>query len=193
MVPLLALGLGFGPSVAMLLAALTMQGVQPGPLLMQQRPEVFWGVVASMYVGNVMLLILNLPLVGMWVSLLRLPQSALLAFITMFMLIGAYSVNNSMLDLVILVVMGMLGFVFKKLRFELAPLVLALVLGPYLERSLAQSLIISHGDPTVFATRPISGVMTALLVLMVAWPLIAKLRSRPFRIRGPGEETFGTA
>jgi putative tricarboxylic transport membrane protein len=177
MVPLLALGLGFGPSVALLLAALTMQGVQPGPLLMQQRPEVFWGVVASMYVGNVMLLILNLPLVGMWVSLLKLPQSILLAFITMFMLIGAYSVNNSMFDLVVLIVMGILGYVFKKLRFELAPLVLALVLGPFLERSLSQSLIISHGDPTVFATRPISGVMTLLLILMILWPLIARMRS----------------
>ena len=129
MVPLLALGLGFGPSVAMLLASLTMQGVQPGPLLMSQRPEVFWGVVASMYVGNVVLLVLNLPLVGMWTSLLRMPQSILLAFITLFMLIGAYSINNSALDLAVLVIMGVVGYVFRKIRLELAPLVLALVLG----------------------------------------------------------------
>jgi putative tricarboxylic transport membrane protein len=125
---------------------------------------------------------LNLPLVGMWVSFLRLPQSILLACITIFMLIGAYSVNNSMLDLAVLVIMGIVGYLFRKIGFELAPLVLALVLGAYVERSFAQSLIISHGDPSVFATRPISGVLTAVLALILLGPLVGRLRTSAGRL-----------
>jgi putative tricarboxylic transport membrane protein len=111
----------------------------------------------------------------MWASILRLPHSILLALITLFMLIGAYSVNNSTLDLVVLVIMGVVGFVFRKVGFDLAPLVLALVLGPFLERSFAQSLIISHGDPMIFANRPISGLLTAGLILLAALPWLRRL------------------
>lgn len=172
MVPLLALGIPFGPAVALLMAALMMQGVQPGPLLMEEHPKVFWGVVASMYVGNVALLILNLPLVSIWVSLLRIPQPVLLASILLFMLIGTYSVNNSMFDLMVLILAGVLGYVFRKLRFDVAPMVLALVLGPILEKSFRQSLYMSQGDPLIFLQRPISGTLLAVLVAVLVAPAL---------------------
>jgi putative tricarboxylic transport membrane protein len=185
MVPLLALGIPFGPATALLLASLMIQGVQPGPLLISERPEVFWGVVTSMYVGNVALLVLNLPLVGMWVSILRLPQPILVASILIFTLVGAYSVNNSMLDLGVLVIMGIAGYVLRKLGFDLAALVLALVLGPMIEKTFRQSLIMSQGDPLVFLTRPISGTLMAAVVAVVLWPALRHLvaRSRPARSR----------
>ena len=180
MVPLLSLGLPFAPAMALFLAALTMQGVQPGPLLIQERPEIFWGVIASMYVGNAALLVLNLPLVGMWVSLLRIPQPLLLAGILLFMFVGTYSVNNSMLDLVALVVIGILGYVLRKLDFQLAPMILAVILGPVLEKALRQSLLLSRGDPFVFFQRPISGLfMVSLLVVLLApagWRLLLQRR-----------------
>lgn len=172
MVPLLALGVPFGPATALLLAALLIQGVQPGPLLIRDRPEVFWGVVTSMYVGNVALLILNLPLVGMWVSVLRLPQPVLLALIMLVMLVGAYSVNNSLLDLLVLVVAGVAGWALRKLGFDLAALVLALVLGPLLEKTFRQSLILSGGDPFIFVQRPISAVLLAAAAAVVLFPLL---------------------
>lgn len=180
MVPLLALGIPFGPATALLLASLMIQGVQPGPLLIAERPEVFWGVVTSMYVGNVALLVLNLPLVGMWVSLLKLPQPILVAAILIFMLVGAYSVNNSMLDLGVLVVMGVVGYVLRKLAFDPSPLILALVLGPMLEKTFRQSLIMSGGDPWVFVSRPISGTLVfAVVGVMVApalWRVVSTRR-----------------
>ncbi len=167
MVPLMALGVPFAPAVAMLLSALMIHGVQPGPLLMQERPEVFWGLVASMYVGNAALLILNLPLVGMWVSLLRIPQPILLALILIFMLAGTFSVNNSVLDLFVLVGMGIVGYILRKLDFDVAPMILALVLGPMLERTFRQSLYLSRGDPLVFFQRPISSGLLLATVLGV--------------------------
>jgi len=167
MVPLMALGVPFAPAVAMLLSALMIHGVQPGPLLMQERPEVFWGLVASMYVGNAALLILNLPLVGMWVSLLRIPQPILLALILVFMLVGTFSVNNSVLDLFVLVGMGIVGYILRKLDFDVAPMILALVLGPMLERTFRQSLYMSRGDPLVFFQRPISSGLLLATVLGV--------------------------
>jgi len=178
MVPLLALGVPFGPATALLLAALMIQGVQPGPLLMTERPEVFWGVVTSMYVGNLALLILNLPLVGMWVSLLRLPQPVLVASILLFMLIGAYSVNNSALDLLVLVVMGIVGYVLRKLGFDLSGMILALVLGPMLEKTFRQSLIMGLGDPLIFVKRPISGVLVAAVLVIVVLPPLLRLGRR---------------
>jgi putative tricarboxylic transport membrane protein len=170
MVPLLALGIPFGPAIALLLAALMMQGVQPGPLMMQERPEVFWGFVASMYIGNLALLILNLPLVGMWVSLLRIPQPILLVSIQIFMLVGTYSVNNSVLDLIVLVVMGVVGYALKKLKFDAAPLIVAAVLGPILEKSLRTSLFMSRGDFMIFLQRPISAFLLLLTLLMLVGP-----------------------
>jgi putative tricarboxylic transport membrane protein len=178
MVPLLALGIPFSPITALLLAALLLQGVQPGPLLMQQRPDVFWGVVASMYVGNVALLILNFPLVGMWVSVLRIPQPVLLALILMFTLVGAYSINNSPLDLIVLVVMGIVGYLGKKLAFDLSPMVLGLVLGGMLEKTFNQSLYMSRGNALIFFQRPISATLLAILVVILIGPALWRLKER---------------
>jgi putative tricarboxylic transport membrane protein len=174
-VPLLALGLPFAASPALLLAALMIHGVQPGPLLMDQHPEVFWGVVVSMYIGNLALLILNLPLVGLWVSLLRIPQPILLGSIVLFMLIGTYSLNNSVLDLVVLLVMGMVGYVLRKLGFDLAPIILAMVLGPLLEKTFRQSLYMSAGNPTVFVNSQISAVIWLAVLMVLGVPTLLRL------------------
>ena len=176
MVPLLALGIPFSPITAVLLAALLLQGVQPGPLLMQQRPDVFWGVVASMYVGNVALLILNFPLVGMWVSVLRIPQPILVALILTFTLVGAYSISNSQLDLIVLVVMGVVGYLGKKLAFDLSPLVLGLVLGGLLEKTFNQSLYMARGNALVFFQRPISATLLAILAVILVGPALWRLK-----------------
>ncbi len=182
MAPLLALGIPFTPATALLLAALMVQGVQPGPLLIQDRPEIFWGVVASMYVGNGALLILNLPLIGMWVSVLRVPQPIMLASILVFMLIGTYCVNNSTLDVVVLIVMGAVGYWLRKLKFDVAPMILAVVLGPLMEKSFRRSLFMSGGDLSIFVRRPISGALLAGLVAVLLapslWRLVARRRQR---------------
>lgn len=182
MVPLLSLGIPFTPAAAMLLAGLLVQGVTVGPLLITERPEVFWGVIASMYIGNVALLILNFPLVGMWVSILRIPQAVLLTLILLLTLVGAYSINNSMLDLVVLLVMGIVGYIFRKIRLDVAPLVVALVLGPMLETTFRESLFMSRGDLSVFFTRPISGALMAVFLLLLVGPPIWRTvfkRSKP--------------
>jgi putative tricarboxylic transport membrane protein len=179
MVPLLALGIPFSAASGILLAALIVQGVQPGPLLYIQHPDVFWGVIASMYVGNAALLVLNLPLIGVWVSVLRLPQSVLLAVITVMMFVGAYAVRNSLFDLGVLIVAGVVGYLLRKMQFDLAPLVLALVLGPFLERTLRQSLFLSRGDLTEFVARPITVVLfVSLLVVVLLPPVFARIRGR---------------
>lgn len=178
MVPMLSLGVPFTPGTAMLLAALMMQGVQPGPLLISERPEVFWGVIGSLYIGNVALLILNLPLVGLWVSMLRIPQSVLVALIILLTLLGAYTINNSMLDLMVLVMMGIVGYVFRKINFDVSPMVLALVLGPMLETTFRQSLYSSRGDPLVFLQRPISAFFLVALLAVLLLPVLQRLFTR---------------
>lgn len=175
MVPLLALGIPFAPATAMLLGALTVHGVQPGPLFMSQHPGIFWGVVASMYIGNVILLILNLPLVGVFASILRLPQNLLIGLILLLCLVGTYSVNNSFLDLYVLVGMGILGYIFRKLRFDLAPVILALVLGPMIEKSLCQSLYMARGDFWAILSRPITATFFLIALAWIAFPFFAKL------------------
>lgn len=179
MVPLLALGIPFSAASGILLAALIVQDVQPGPLLYEQHPDVFWGVIASMYVGNLALLVLNLPLIGLWVSVLRLPQSVLLALITVFMFVGAYSVRNSLFDLAVLIGAGVVGYVLRKMGFDMAPLVLALVLGPFLERSLRQSLFLGRGDLGIFVSSPITvTLLTALIAVVVLPPVLSRIRGR---------------
>jgi putative tricarboxylic transport membrane protein len=179
MVPLLALGIPFSPAVAMLLGALMIHGVQPGPLLMQQKPDIFWGVVASMYIGNVMLLILNLPMVGLFANLLRTPRHILIVLITLFCLVGTYSVNNSGLDLVILVIMGALGYALRKLKFDLAPIILGVVLGPIIETRFRQSMIFVQGDVLALIRRPITGTLLAAGVLALVIPPILRAARRP--------------
>jgi putative tricarboxylic transport membrane protein len=182
LVPLLGLGLPFSPVTALLLAALMIHGVQPGPLLIQEHPEVFWGVVASMYIGNAALLVLNFPLVGLWVSLLRIPQQLLCALILIFMLVGTYSMNNSILDLLVLVIMGIIGYVLRKLDFDVSPMIVALVLGPMIERTFRQSLFMTGGDFSVFTSRPITVtillILLAILIIPALWHL-ARARLAP--------------
>ncbi len=172
MVPLLALGIPFSPATAMLLGALMIQGVQPGPLLMSQRPEIFWGVVASMYLGNVMLLVLNLPLVGIFANILRLPQHFLMGLILLLCLVGTYSVNNSIVDIYILIGMGGIGYILRKLKFDMAPLILALVIGPILEKNLRTSLFMSRGDAWAILGRPIAGTLILIALAGILLPLL---------------------
>jgi putative tricarboxylic transport membrane protein len=171
-VPLLSLGIPFAPPTALLLSAMLIHGVTPGPLLLRDRPDIFWGVIASMYVGNFMLLLLNLPLVGLFIRILRAPMKLLMPVILLLCLIGAFAINNTVADIWIMVICGLGGYAFRKLDFPVAPLVLALVLGPMMEDSLRQSLMMSIGDFSIFWTRPISRVMLLIAVGVVAAPPI---------------------
>jgi putative tricarboxylic transport membrane protein len=167
-VPMLALGIPTGPVTAVLIAALLIHGVPPGPTLVNDHPNVFWGFVASMYVGNLMLLALNLPLVGVFVNILRIPYAYLYPLIIMFCIIGVYEVNNSIVDVWIMLIMGVVGYALKKFNFDPAPLVLGLVIAPLFEMSLRQSLIMSGGSWNIFLQRPI-----ALALLAVCGGLLA--------------------
>jgi putative tricarboxylic transport membrane protein len=174
---MLALGVPSGPIPAVMMAAMMVHGVSPGPMLIQQQPELFWGVIASMYVGNFVLLILNLPLVGLFVNLLRIPYPLMYPAILVFSVVGVYAVNGSVVDVWIMTAMGALGYLLRKFEFETAPIVLGLVLAPMLEMSLRQSLALSSGSYTVFVTRPIAAAMLAIgavLLLYSLRPLLAK-------------------
>jgi putative tricarboxylic transport membrane protein len=182
-VPLLTLGIPSNVAMAMLMGALLIHGLQPGPMMMKQHPNLFWGVVTSMYVGNVMLLILNLPLIGMWVQVLKVPYRILFPLIILFCLIGAYSVSYSVTDLLIMLVFGVVGYLMKKFEYEGAPLVLAYVLGPMLEISLRQSLTISNGDFFIFFTRPISAVVICIALFLVLSPFFPRFRRKRIAIQ----------
>jgi putative tricarboxylic transport membrane protein len=176
-VPMLALGLPTGPVTAVLMAALLIHGVPPGPQLVTEHPQVFWGFIASMYVGNLMLLALNLPLVGMFVNVLRIPYAYLYPLIIMFCIIGVYEVNHSIIDVWIMLVMGIVGYLLRKFDFDPAPLVLGLVIAPALEMSLRQSLIMSNGSWSIFYGRPIAGVLLAVsagLLVLAAISFVMK-------------------
>ncbi|OGP72196.1 MAG: transporter [Deltaproteobacteria bacterium RBG_13_60_28] len=171
-IPLLSLGIPSNAVTALLLGALIIHGIQPGPLLIKEHPDIFWGTVASMYLGNILLLILNLPLIGLWVKVLKVPYPVLFPLILLFCLIGAYSLNNSITGVIIMNIFGLIGYFFRKFRYEAAPLVLALVLGPMMENSLRQSLLMSGGSPFIFLNRPISSVILIAAFLLLAFPLI---------------------
>jgi putative tricarboxylic transport membrane protein len=174
LVPMLSLGIPTGAATALLLGALMIHGLRPGPLLITESPEVFWGVVASLYVGNVMLLVLNLPLIPLWVKILKIPYHYLFPLILLFCIIGSYTTNNNQFDIIIMTVFGVIGYVMKKLDYEAAPLVLALVLGPIMENAVRRSLVISDGDVTVFFTRPISAFFLIAGLLILFSPLFLK-------------------
>ena len=178
-VPMLALGLPSGAIPAIMLAAMMIHGIAPGPMLMQQQPELFWGVIASMYVGNVVLLILNLPFVGLFVNILRIPYSYLYPSILAFATVGVYAVNNSVVDVWIMAGAGLLGYVLRKLDFELAPIILGLVLAPMLELSFRQALAMSAGSYGIFVERPITAVMLALAVTMLLLGMRSIFRRTP--------------
>jgi len=174
MVPLLGLGIPFAPITALMMSALMVHGVLPGPLLITSNPEIFWGVIVSMYMGNVMLLILNIPMIGIWVRLLRIPRHILLTSIMLIAIIGTYSVNNSMLDLYILFLLGIIGYVLRKFDFHLAPLVVGVVLGPLIEKHLREGLCMSRGDISVFYSSPFAIVVfVSVLIVMTFGPLRA--------------------
>jgi len=186
MVPLLTLGIPGSGTTAVLLGALLIHGLRPGPLLFQSNPEFVWGVIASMYIGNVMLLVLNLPLVGIWASLLRVPYRILMPLIITLSAVGVFATDNNVFDMWVMFAFGVIGYLMRKLEFPAAPAVLGLVLGPLVERSLRQSLTISHGDLAIFFTRPISAVLTVCALLSLCAPLVRALwrsRRKPATVR----------
>ena len=189
-IPLLTLGLPTNAVVAMLLGALMIHGVEPGPLLMQKHPEIFWGVIFSMYVGNVMLLILNLPLVGLWVRLLRVPYPILFPLILLFTLIGSYSLANSTWDIHVMIAMGVVGYVMRKTGYEAAPLVVALVLGSLFENALRQSLILSGGSFSILFVRPIALVLMVAAIGLLLLAIIggARVRGRALGLVEVGDD-----
>ena len=166
-IPLLSLGIPFTPAMGVLISGFLIQGIRPSPMLITEKPDLFWGLIASMYVGNTMLLVLNLPLVGAFASLLRVSQSILLPLVTLFCFVGAYSLNNSLVDLAIMVGFGVFGYFLRKAAYDPAPLILGMILGPMMEKALRQSLFISRGSPEIFFKRPISAVMIAAAFLLL--------------------------
>ena len=177
-IPLLTLGIPTSATMAILLGALVIYGTQPGPMLIKEHPNLFWGVVASMYLGNVMLLVLNLPLIGLWVKVLKIPYPILFPLILLFCLIGAYSLNNNTAQMLFMIFFGFLGYLFRKFQYEAAPLVLVFVLGPMLEKALRRSLLHSGGDPSIFLSRPISALLLAIALALLVFPLIPKFKKK---------------
>jgi TctA family transporter len=183
-IPLLTLGIPENAVMAMMVGAMTIHNIQPGPQVMTSNPGLFWGLIASMWVGNLMLVVLNLPLIGIWIRLLSVPYRLLYPAILLFCAIGVYTVNNTSFDVMQTAFFGLLGVVFAKLACEPAPLLLGFVLGPMMEENLRRALLLSRGDPTVFATRPISaGLLAAaiLLVLVIALPNMRRRREEAFQ------------
>ncbi len=178
LIPLLSLGIPGNAVTALLMGALVINGVQPGPMLIVERPDVFWGVVASMYIGNVFLLILNLPMVGLWVQLLRVPYAVMFPIIILLALVGTYSANRNIFDLWVMLGTGVFGWFLRKLGYELAPLVLAFVLAPLLEQSLRQSLVMSPDGWAIFAQRPVAAGLLALSAIILLAIVIGRLRPR---------------
>jgi len=174
-IPLMTLGIPPNVIMAMLLGALMIHGVTPGPLMMKQNPGVFWGVIVSMYIGNIMLLILNLPLITIWVQVLKVPYKILFPLILLFCLIGVYTVMNSVFDIYIMLIFGVMGYLMKKFGYEGAPLVLAFVLGPLMENNLRKSLIISQGDFSIFFVRPLAAASLIIAIFLLISPLIPGL------------------
>ena len=170
-IPLLSLGIPTSGIMALFMGALMIHGIQPGPLFISRHPDLFWGFIASMYVGNAMLLVLNLPLIGIWVRVLKTPYVILFPLILLFCLIGVYSLNANTVEIVVMLGFGIFGFFMRRVGFEGAPFILALVLGPIMETSLRQSLLISRGDFSIFLTRPICAVLIVLTVAFLIWPL----------------------
>jgi putative tricarboxylic transport membrane protein len=187
-IPLLTLGIPSNAVMALLLGVLLTHGIQVGPLLLTQHSDIFWGVIVSMYLGNVMLLILNLPLIGLWVKILKVPYPILFPLILLFCVIGCYSLNNSSEEVLIMIIFGIIGYFMKKFDYEGAPLILALVLSPMMENSLRQSLLVSQGDFFIFITRPISAILLLMTLILVVSPLLPWLKSRKWENLG-GQES----
>ena len=182
-IPLLTLGIPPNAVMALMVGAMTIHSIQPGPQVMTSNPQLFWGLIASMWIGNVMLVILNLPMIGIWVKLLKVPYRLLYPAILLFCCIGVYSLQNNVFDVLMTAIFGVLGWVFVKLECEPAPLLLGFILGPLMEENLRRALLLSRGDPTVFFTRPLSlGMLVAagLLLLIIVLPAVRKTREEAF-------------
>jgi putative tricarboxylic transport membrane protein len=182
-IPMLTLGIPSNAVMALMLGAMMIQGIAPGPLVMTDNPDLFWGLITSMWVGNGMLLILNLPLIGIWIKLLTVPYRLLYPSIMLFMAFGVYSLTNSPFNVVLMAFFGVLGYVFAKLECEPAPLILGLILGPLMEENLRRALLVSRGDPLVFFNRPISAgflIVAIILLATVLAPNIQKKREEVF-------------
>ncbi|CAO3408686.1 tripartite tricarboxylate transporter permease [Azospirillum largimobile] len=183
-IPMLTLGIPSNPVMALMIGAMIIQGIQPGPSVMTEQPALFWGIIVSMWVGNLFLLVLNLPLIGLWVRMIAVPYHLLYPAILVFCAIGVFSLNNSVFDIFLMAGFGVLGYVFRKLDCEPAPMLLGFILGPMMEENLRRALLISKGDPMVFATRPISAAMLvvalALLVTVLA-PAVRRKREEAFQ------------
>ncbi|MBR0642234.1 tripartite tricarboxylate transporter permease [Plastoroseomonas hellenica] len=176
-IPLLTLGIPANAVMALMVGALIIQGIQPGPRMVEAQPDLFWGLIASMWIGNLMLLVINLPMIGMWVKLLQVPYKYLYPSILVFCAIGVYSLNNNVFDVYQTVIFGILGYIFSKLRMEPAPLLIGFVLGPMMEEHLRRAMLLSRGDATVFIERPISATMLgigAVAILAMALPSLRK-------------------
>src|SRR4051794_3946626 len=182
-IPLLTLGIPPNAVMALMVGAMTIHGIVPGPQVMTKQPELFWGMISSMWIGNLMLVVINLPLVGLWVSLLRVPYRLLFPAILIFCAIGVYSINNAPADAIMVAVFGFVGYWLVKCEFEPAPMLLGFVLGPLMEENLRRAMLIARGDPTTFVTRPISGVLLAIAAFLVVIALLPM-------IRGKREEVF---
>jgi len=176
MVPFLALGIPTGPAIAVMMVALLIHGVRPGPLFISEQPQLFWSLIASLYIGNIILVALNLPLVGLFVNLLRVPFRILFPIILLVCLIGTYSISLSRFDLVVLLGSGVMGYVFRKLRYDLAPFVLALIIGPTLEESFRQALMRSGGSFSIFWGSPMALSFLAIAAFLLFWSLLRSLR-----------------
>jgi TctA family transporter len=183
-IPMLTLGIPSNPVMALMIGAMIIQGIQPGPQVMTEQPVLFWGVIVSMWVGNLFLVVLNLPMIGLWVRLLTVPYHLLYPAILVFCAIGVFSLNNSDFDVYLMAMFGVLGYVFSKLDCEPAPLLLGFILGPMMEEYLRRALVLSHGDPSVFVLRPISLAMlilAAIGLVVVLLPTIRKTREEAFQ------------
>ena len=186
-IPTLTLGIPGSGTMALMLGALTIQGIAPGPQVMTDKPDLFWGLIASMWVGNAMLVILNLPLVGLWVQMLKIPYRWLFPSIMMFCAVGNYSVNNSAMDVYLCAVLGFMGYIFAKLEFEPAPMILGYVLGPLMEENLRRALLISRGDATVFFTRPLSlafMLLAAFILFIMVAPAMRQKKQEVYSVHG---------
>ena len=183
-IPMLTLGIPSNPVMALMVGAMIIQGIQPGPAVMTEQPQLFWGLIASMWIGNGMLLILNLPLIGLWVKMISVPYHLLYPLILVFCAIGVFSLSNTVFDVYLMVIFGLLGYVFKKLDCEPAPMLLGFILGPMMEEYLRRALLIAKGDATVLVTRPISAVMLVMagcLLVLVLLPAFGKTRAEAFK------------
>ena len=192
LVPLLALGVPGSGTTAVMLAAFQLYGLQPGPLLFTQDSTLVWGLIASLYVSNALLLVLNLPLIGLWVRLLRVPRPLLFAAVLAFSTLGVYTLNNNLFDVAVAYGLGVLAVVLRRHAVPLAPIVLAVVLGPLLEQEFRRAMAISVGDPTVFLTRPVAAAILVLTVLVAAGPALLRAAAARGRARrGQGADGGG--